>query len=135
MQGWIKLHRRLSDNELWKSEPFTDGQAWVDLIMLANHTKGVIKVRGIRVIVCRGQVGWSERSLAERWQWSRGKVRRYIEFLAGQDMIKIVPQKKNVIHLLSIINYDEYQEGSTTNSTTNEPQTNHKRTTNVPEQE
>ena len=36
-QGWIKLHRTLQDNKLWYSEPLTKGQAWVDLILLANH--------------------------------------------------------------------------------------------------
>ena len=37
MEGWIKLHRSISDNDLWTSEPFSRGQAFVDLILLASH--------------------------------------------------------------------------------------------------
>jgi hypothetical protein len=76
--GWIKLYRKLQQNDLWTFEPFTRGQAWVDLLLLANHKDGFIRVRGIRVEVKRGQVGWSEIKLAERWKWSRGKVRRFL---------------------------------------------------------
>ncbi len=64
MDGWLKLWRKLGDSELWLAEPFTRGQAWVDLLMLANHTDGYLRKRGIRVEVRRGQVGWSEGKLA-----------------------------------------------------------------------
>jgi hypothetical protein len=73
-RGYIKLFRKMQDNKLWLSEPFTRSQAWIDLILLANHRPGVIRVRGNRVDVKRGQVGWSQVALAKRWKWSRGKV-------------------------------------------------------------
>ena len=34
------LHAKLQDNPLWTCEAFTRGQAWVDLILLANHSYG-----------------------------------------------------------------------------------------------
>ena len=37
MNGYIKLHRSLMDNPLWTEKPFSRGQAWVDLLMLANR--------------------------------------------------------------------------------------------------
>ena len=37
MDGWIKLHRELLLHDLWKYKPFSKGQAWIDLLMLANH--------------------------------------------------------------------------------------------------
>lgn len=55
MDGWIKLHRTLTMHELWTAEPFTRGQAWVDLLLLANHRPGHIRKRGILVEVERGQ--------------------------------------------------------------------------------
>ena len=64
--GWIKLHRQIMDTPEWLSEPFTKGQAWVDLLLLANHKTGFIRKRGILVAVERGQVGFSERVLADR---------------------------------------------------------------------
>ncbi len=76
-RGYIKLHRRLQENKLWLLDPFTRGQAWVDMLLLANYKEGWIRKRGILVTVNRGQLGWSEVALAKRWKWSRGKVRRF----------------------------------------------------------
>ena len=36
-EGWIKLHRSIQDSWLWKKYPFSEGQAWIDLLMLANY--------------------------------------------------------------------------------------------------
>lgn len=105
------------DNPLWLVEPFTRAQAWVDLIMLANHKDGFIRVRGVRVDVPRGYVGWSEVALSSRWKWSRGKVRRFLKELENDS--QIVQQKTNVSSLFAISNYEEYQQGSTASDTAN----------------
>lgn len=123
MEGWIKLHRKISLNPIWTSEKFTDGQAWVDLLLLANHRKSYIKVRGIRIDLEPGECGYSETSLAERWKWSRGKVRRFLDFLVQQNMINVIQQNNHVTSIISILNYSEYQGNGTTNSTTNGQQT------------
>jgi len=81
MEGWISIHRKIQDNPLWGAEPFTKGQAWVDLIILANHKDSFLLIRGIRVDLKRGQVGWSEPRLAKKWQWSRTKVRGFLKML------------------------------------------------------
>ena len=36
-QGWISIHRQLQSHWLWEDKPFSRGQAWVDILMLANH--------------------------------------------------------------------------------------------------
>jgi hypothetical protein len=107
-RGWIKLYRKLSDNKLWTSQPFTRGQAWVDMLLLANHKDGCIYVRGNRLDVLRGQLGWSQLSLAGRWGWSRGKVKRFINELEIDQ--QIVQQNSHLSTIITIINYDEYQE-------------------------
>jgi len=128
MSGWIKLHRQIQDDALWLSEPFTKSQAWIDLILGANHKSNFIDVRGFMIKIERGQVGWSEMTMAKRWMWSRGKVKRYLDFLVEIERITVqrAGQYKNVI---SICNYCKYQDDGTTNdtanSTTNEPRTNH----------
>jgi len=106
-KGFVKLSRNLLNNRMWLAEPFTRGQAWVDMFSLANHRDGYIRKRGVKVVVKRGQLGWSERALAERWKWSRGKVRRFLNELKKDE--NIVPQKSNVTTLITITNYDEYQ--------------------------
>jgi len=107
VSGWIALHRGLLDSELWTSEPFTRGQAWVDLIMLANHKEGFFRKRGVRVDVKRGQVGHSKLALGDRWSWSRGKVSRYLNELEKYG--NIVQQKSKLTTLITIAKYEHYQ--------------------------
>jgi hypothetical protein len=128
-RGYIKLFRKMQDNKLWLSEPFTRSQAWIDLILLANHRPGVIRVRGNRVDVKRGQVGWSQVALAKRWKWSRGKVRRFLKELEKSDH-QIVQQKNNITTLINIINYEQYQGNGTADGTADGQQTDSRRYTN-----
>ena len=72
---------------MWASEPFSRPQAWVDLIMLANWKDGFIRVAGQRVDILRGQCGWSEIRLAERWKWSRDKTRTFLKELVNDKQI------------------------------------------------
>lgn len=115
-KGWIKLHRSTFDNDLWTAEPFTKGQAWVDLIGHANHRPASIWIRGIEVSVDRGQLAWSELTMAKRWQWSRGKVRRYLGMLENRGMV--VQQTNKLTTILTICKYEVYQAEQTTGSTT-----------------
>ena len=124
MQGWIKLHRSMALHDLWLAEPFSRGQAWVDMLMLANHTDGFIRVNGEKILIQRGQLGWSERKLAERWQWSRGKLRRFFDELKSDH--QIVPQKTRRNPIITLINYDMFQGDSTTDSTSERPQKDHR---------
>jgi len=81
MAGWIKLHRKMQDDDLWLIEPFTKAQAWVELLMGANFADKSISIRGNIVKISRGQLGWSELTMAKRWQGSRGKGRRDLQRL------------------------------------------------------
>jgi hypothetical protein len=128
-RGYIKLFRKIQENDQWLSEPFTRSQAWIDLILLANYKPGVIRVRGNRVEVKRGQVGWSQVALANRWKWSRGKVRRFLKDLEKNER-QIVQQKNNITSLIDIVNYDEYQGNGTTDGQQTVQQTDSRRYTN-----
>ena len=133
MDGWIKLYRKITENPLYFSEAFTRLQAWIDLLIIANHDENFIYIRGNKVEIKRGQIAKTQDTLAERWKWSRGKVVRFLDEL--QKSGQIVQQKSKLITLISIVNYELYQCGSTTesttdstsndtsNSTTDEPQT------------
>lgn len=125
MQGWIRLHRQIQDNPLWLNEKFTDGQAWIDMLMLANYSDGMINKRGIRVTVPRGYFGWSEVELGKRWKWSRGKVRRFFQFLIQQNMIEIEQQKFKLTTLIKIVNYPYYQGDNTSDDTTDDTTDEH----------
>jgi hypothetical protein len=120
MDGWVKIHRSLLDHPLWTENEFSKGQAWIDLIAIANHSPSVIHRRGIRVEILRGQVGQSYRSLAERWKWSTWKVQKFMDFLVSEDMICKLnndTQNETVSTLITIVNYEKFQETQTQNNT------------------
>lgn len=116
-EGWIKLHRKIMDNPYYFSEAFTRSQAWIDLLIIANHKDNFFYKRGIKVEVKRGQIGWDLENLAKRWRWSRGKAERFINEL--EKSLQIVRQKTNVSTLLSIVNYEQYQQDDKSKSKAN----------------
>ena len=126
-EGWIKLYRSSFENRLYFDEPFTRFQAWIDLLLLANHKDGSFFKRGNIVKVPRGTVARSMKELADRWQWSEAKVSRFINFLESEYIKQVKAQKSNVTTLITILNYDRYQtnEGAElrTNVRTNDAQT------------
>ena len=113
MEGWIKLHRKITENPYYFSEPFTRSQAWIDMLIIANHKDSMFYKRGIRVDIKRGQIGYDIDTLSKRWKWSRGKVERF--FLQLEMDSQIVRQKNNVTTLISICNYELYQADSKAN--------------------
>src|SRR6056297_2185911 len=108
MEGWIKLHRKISENALWTSEPFTRGQAWVDLLLIANHKYGFFYLRDHKIEVERGQVGWSILKLSKRWNWSRSKTKKFLNDLEKEQQIK--QWHSHSTSIITIINYKEYQQ-------------------------
>lgn len=107
MQGWITLHRKIEENDLWLAEPFTRGQAWVDLLLIANHKPQLLHKRNIPIKIERGQVGWSRERLAKRWKWGRKKVTSFLLFLENAHQIKI--DNNHTLSRIIIVNYDKYQ--------------------------
>jgi hypothetical protein len=137
-RGYIPLWRKCVDNRLYFAEPFDKFHAWIDLLLMANHKENRTYVRGIQVDIKRGQVLASEDFLADRWRWSRGKVRRFLDALSSkkpneiddqnlvecsqgktvqQTVQQIVQHKNNVCTLLTILNYESYQLNGQTNGT------------------
>lgn len=107
-EGYILLYRKFLDNPLLNIKPFCKGYAWIQLISLANHTLGYIRVKnGTLVKVQRGECGYSEKALADLFGWSRNKLRRFLEQLKNEKMIqqKIVENHS----IIKILKYNQYQ--------------------------
>ncbi|MBR8535124.1 hypothetical protein KDU71_06110 [Carboxylicivirga sediminis] len=122
--GWVSIYRSLANSPLWLAETFTRGQAWVDMLLLTNHADGYLRVRGNRVDIKRGQLGWSKTELARRWNWSTGKVRRFFNELEKDK--QIVQQKNHLTSIITVVNYSLYQnvnQQATGNRLSNDRQT------------
>jgi len=86
--GWVKIWRKIMNNWVWEDKPFSKGQAWIELIMLAQH-KDTKKLIGAGPIdIKRGSLPTTQTELARRWGWSRTKVNRFLEELKADNMIQ-----------------------------------------------
>ena len=128
-QGYIKLHRQLQDCWIWKKGPFSEGQAWVDLLLLANHKDVKMVIGGELTTVSRGSYHTSIVSLSERWKWSRPRVKRFLTLLERDNMLtqKCTPYGTT----LTVVNYGVFQDVVTTSVTTNVHQSFSERAPNV----
>lgn len=131
-EGWIKLYRKIMEHPFYQEKrPFSRFEAWLDLLMRANHKDTKIVLGNEVVEVRRGSFITSEVKLMERWNWSKTKVRAYLTLLEKDNMIvKISDRKKTTI---SICNYSLYQDLETTEElkkdreeTAKKPQTRHR---------
>ena len=121
-QGWVCLHRSFMEHWLYESKPFCDAMAWVDLVLLANHEGRKFVVEGSVINIERGQTFTSYRSLQVRWGWGAGKVKRYLELLERDGMIAIKTFKNGT--LLTLVNYEVYQDTRNANGTVAERKRN-----------
>ena len=106
--GWIKLHRKLRDNPIWTKEKFTKGQAWVDLLLMINHKKGVVIIGNEPITIMPGQTITSEKKLAKNWKWSRHKVNNFFQLLFKMGQIG-TPKRTPQFTLITIANWELHQ--------------------------
>jgi hypothetical protein len=66
-----------------------------------------MNIRGNIIKIQRGQLGWSEITMSDRWSWSRNKVRRFLNWLETKQ--QIIQQKTAQTSITTIVNYEEYQ--------------------------
>ena len=117
--GWIKIDRKILNSKLWEGKPFSKGQAWIDMLLLAAWTTKEVTVRGVKMKLNRGDICMSVRELSERWGWSSGKVKRYLMDLQMDQRIDQL--KSFVTNTISIVNYEKYQYNGPTDRLTDGP--------------
>lgn len=108
--SWIKVFRNIEKSWLWEEKPFSRGQAWIDLLLLAQFRDGsFINRRGNLVDAKKGHVHRSISSLADRWGWSRKKVDHFLNQLETENMIKVNKKRASEETSIFIVNYSKYQ--------------------------
>lgn len=114
--GWICVHRKIQDCWLWDDdEPFSKGQAWIDLLLLANHEDKKTLFDGELIVVKRGQRITSVRKLADRWHWGKDKTLNFLRVLEQEEMIVRNADSRKT--LITIVNYGVYQDVKDTKQT------------------
>ena len=128
--GWISIHRKIQDNIIWNDKPFNRGAAWIDLIMLANHEDKQILFNGNVICVKRGEKITSLRKLSERWGWSRGKTKMFLNLLKSENMIEFKTDHQKTTY--KIVNYNVYQNEDLDKRATEKPLNDQQKATEKP---
>ena len=105
-EGWVKTYRSLTDHWVWQDKPFSKGQAWMDLLLMVNHSEKKILIDGKLENVERGQTVSSIRKLCDRWGWSNTKVKNFLKMLENDSMIHVKSDTKKTV--ITIVNYSVY---------------------------
>jgi len=125
--GFITLPRAIRSKWLWDAaRPRTQFEAFLDLVMEARFGAEPVeqRIRGRIVSVGRGQVVRSVRGWANRWNWSRGKVERFLALLERHGLI--LYESVGPVSQLSIVDFDSYSPRRDNTETVSETETGQK---------
>lgn len=106
-RGYIKFYRSIFDHPVFKPEPFTEREAWTWLCCEASWKARRQRLGEHLVELERGEIVGSVRFLAEKWQWSTGKVERYLKRIKNDGMIET--RTETGITVINVCNYDSFQ--------------------------
>lgn len=99
-------------NFLWEDKPFSKGQAWIDLLLMANYAfQKTDSRKKDPVYLHPGEVLTTNRGLAERWGWSVNKVRRFLNTL--EEKAQVEQLKTHLFTKITVRYWDKYQETDT----------------------
>ncbi|HCY3020013.1 TPA: DnaD domain-containing protein [Staphylococcus aureus] len=108
MTGWISIDRSIQNHWLFKEKrTFSKFEAWIYLLMEANHSKAKVPIGNQIVTVERGQRLTSILTLSDLFNWSRFKVKTFLDLLESNGMLEVKTTSKYT--LITIVNYDFYQ--------------------------
>lgn len=134
MTGFITLHRKITEWE-WYNDPITK-TVFMHLLLTANYKAS--KWRGVTIE--RGQCIHGRKEMADALGISEQNVRTALERLKSTSEITI--NATNKFSLITIVNYEKYQDKSatatsesTSNLTNNQPTTNQQLTTTEQEKQ
>lgn len=116
MNNFLPLDRKILNHWLWEDKPFSKGQAWIDLLMLANYKDKKKPIKDTVITYKRGDVNLSIVQLADRWGWDRRKVKRFLDVLSDDGMVSVDSTTYGTT--ITIVNYGTFNNVCTANGTT-----------------
>lgn len=96
----IQVDKRLQDEWFWKEKPFSKGQAWVDLMLLADNET---HCNDWDSEDCKRTIKLNISCLSEKWGWNRPKTYRFVEELEKYGLITL-----NVTPNVTLITIEKY---------------------------
>ena len=131
MGGWIKIYQTIREHWIWNDPRKL--KWWIDLLMLAEWRDSKRLVGSDLVTIKRGQLIASVHYLQERWLYrdddgvkrkpSEHTILKFLSLLEADRMISRAKHPATRATMISIVNYDDYQQNSMTgcNEDSNDP--------------
>ena len=104
-EGFITVHRQMMKHWIW-DEPEAL-KFWMALLLEANWEEKKTMFNGRLLTVGRGQLVFGRIKYSRKLGISEKRIRRYLNLLEKDDMIG--QQKTNKYTVISILNYESYQ--------------------------
>lgn len=106
-QGWIKLHRRLLDDEVWKGLNSNQKVVMITILLKANHEEKIWTFNGETYAVNPGEFITSLKSIAEEAGVTVDMARHTIKKL--EDCGFLISESNNKNRKIKVINWEKYQ--------------------------
>lgn len=125
-ETYIKLFRKVVENDLFNEKPFDRWHAFEWLMIKACRFEKTEVIKGQAIRLKPGQLIIGQRKLAETFGWGRGKVARFCKLLEDLEMATFDSSTygASIGTVITIENYSRYQDevetGEATSSTTDE---------------
>ena len=102
-QGFTQIPNHILKNVNWVESKFDEKSALIDLYYLAKFKDDYVIKKAQMIPLKPGQIGWSQKSLGERWEWSIGKVRRFLKNMQTAGEIDI--EATNVSTTITLLHW------------------------------
>lgn len=107
IKNTYQMKRGWMEHYLFKGAMYSQREAWCWLIENAGYKHSRMRHKNTVVTLGRGEVPTSYRRLAEKWQWSVNRVRRFLDVLESEQMI--ARKTDTGFLIVSICNYENFQ--------------------------
>jgi hypothetical protein len=109
-RDWFAVERRVFDDPMFGGDEFSRREAWLWLIAHAAARPHHARTRAGVIALQRGEVIVASEYLAEKWTWSRKRVRTFLEQLAQTNRIEMGQSNGHRPNVARITNYQRYQD-------------------------
>lgn len=129
MEGWIKLHRQILESEVFASEKAL--KVWVWLLLKARHSKGFVPIKigdGQHTVeLQKGQILFGRVSAASELRLAQSFIYRCLKKFQRSKMI--VQESNSHYTVISIVNFEKFNDEVNSQRTATEPPVDNKWTT------